>query len=130
MYHLLDVVLTAAHVAVILFNLTGWAWKRLRTLHLWFVLGTLASWVLLGLKFGLGYCFLTDWHWKVKRALGATDLPGSFIQYLLEAAGIRAAPDLTDSATLIAFVGVLCWTLYLNLRSGRKRQGPQKQTRR
>ena len=56
-------------------------WKKIHFLSL---LLTLFSWLILGYFYGLGYCFLTDWHWEIKEALGEKNLPPSFVEYLIE----------------------------------------------
>ncbi len=110
----LDILFFSIHIIVISFNLLGWVWKRTRKLHFWVIILTLASWLLLGIRYGLGYCFLTDWHWNIKRQLGEQDLPHSFIQYLLEALGIPIAPTTTDYITVLALVFVIIMSIYFN----------------
>lgn len=83
-YHIADWVLTIMHIGITLFNLTGWAFPRLRRIHLASVALTLGSWLILGFFYGFGYCFLTDWHWDVKRQLGERGMPSSFIKYYLD----------------------------------------------
>lgn len=84
LYRLADVFLLFLHGSLVLFNVCGWAWRRTRRLHLCVIVATLGSWFGLGLVYGWGYCPLTDWHWRVKRALGETDLPASWIKYYLD----------------------------------------------
>ena len=81
----LDVFLTAFHALLVAFNLTGWIWKRTRRLHLLVISLTVLSWVGFGFVHGFGYCPLTDWHWDVKRSLGETDLPWSYVKYHVDA---------------------------------------------
>lgn len=76
-----DWLLTAAHVLVIFGFMFLWIPKATIRLHRWIVGLTAASWLVLGFWHGLGYCFLTDIHWRVKRARGVTHLPSSFIKY-------------------------------------------------
>jgi hypothetical protein len=69
---------------------------------------TLASWIVLGLIVGrLGYCVLTDWHWRIRSALGARDLPNTYIAFLLHRAGISARPRVVSRVTSVVFV-VVC----------------------
>lgn len=110
----LDILFTIIHLGVIFFNLLGWIWKRTRKLHMAMILLTLASWFLLGIKYGFGYCFLTDWHWNVKRQLGEYNLPNSFVQYVFEELGLSIVPATTDFMTLIAFMIAIGMGLYLN----------------
>ena len=84
MLQLLDVLLTLVHLSIIAFNLFGWIPKRTRKAHLVSVALTAASWFILGIWCGMGYCPFTDWQWKVKSQLGEKNLPGNFIEYFLE----------------------------------------------
>lgn len=72
------------HTALILFNLFAWIWKPLRRAHLVVITLTFASWGILGIWYGWGYCPLTDWHWEVLYRLGQDDLPASYISYLVQ----------------------------------------------
>ncbi|MEM7105262.1 MAG: DUF2784 domain-containing protein [Bacteroidota bacterium] len=114
MLKFLDILLFTLHLIVIVFNLTGWIWKGTRRFHLWVIGLTGASWFILGIWYGWGYCFLTDWHWSIKRQLGVEDLPNSFIQYFFEAIGIGIVPNTTDSITLVAFVLAIVISIYFN----------------
>ena len=68
---------------------------------------TLASWIVLGLIVGrLGYCVLTDWHWRVRAALGAPDPPDTYVAFLLDRAGISARPSVVSAVTSIVFVAI------------------------
>ncbi|MDX1477856.1 MAG: DUF2784 domain-containing protein [Saprospiraceae bacterium] len=117
---LLDILLTTVHAAVIVFNCVGWIWKRTRRSHLWCMGLTAGSWFVLGIWKGWGYCFLTDWAWTVKRQLGETDLPASFIHYGVQKLGINVAPQTTDLVTLIVFGLCICFTVYVNWIRGFK----------
>ncbi len=79
-----DAALGALHLLWTGFNAVGWAWRSTRRVHLVAVGITLLSWFGLGLAYGWGYCPLTDWHWRVKRALGEGPLPASWIEWALE----------------------------------------------
>ena len=84
MLRFLDVLLTFAHLALVLFNLFGWIPKATRKAHLITIGLTAASWLVLGIWFGTGYCPLTDWQWDVKEQLGERNLPPNFIEYWAE----------------------------------------------
>src|SRR5690554_2192338 len=84
MYEFLDIAFIVFHSAIVLFNLTGWIWPSTRRLHLIVIGLTLLSWFGLGVFYGWGYCPSTDWHWEVKRRLGETGLPDSYIKYYLD----------------------------------------------
>ena len=102
LYRLADGLLLVLHGSLVVFNVCGWTWRRTRRLHLWVITGTLGSWFGLGLLYGWGYCPLTDWHWRVKRTLGETDLPASWIKYYLD----RLTGTAWDQAVVDALVVV------------------------
>jgi energy-coupling factor transporter transmembrane protein EcfT len=110
---LLDIFFTVLHIFVISVNLFAWMWKPLRSLHITVLTLTLVSWLGFGMWYGLGYCFLTDWHWDVKRSLGETSLPTSFIQYYVEKFGIGVSPETTDLVVAILFGIVVLISLYI-----------------
>jgi hypothetical protein len=103
------------HTGLILFNLTGWIWRPLRKWHLATILLTFASWGLLGIWYGFGYCPLTDWHWEVLMHLGVTNLPSSYISYLLERLlGLSLAGNIVDGLTLGFAVLALAISIWVN----------------
>jgi len=111
---LVDEVLTSLHIVVTGFNVFGWIPKATRGLHRWCVLITAFCWIGVGLLVGtIGYCPLTDWQWRVKRALGERDLPHSFIAYLLEKISIPHDPFLVDVGVGSIFSCVALITAYL-----------------
>ena len=102
MLELLDSLFAAFHGALVLFNLTGWIWRRTRRLHLAVIGLTFLSWFGLGVLYGWGYCPCTDWHWQVKRTLGETDLPYSCVKYYADRlTGVTWDPGLVDAAVLV-----------------------------
>jgi hypothetical protein len=65
-WRLLDIFFVIFHTSIIVFNLTGWLWKKTRKYNLAILLITGFSWVIIGLLVGtIGYCPLTDWHFTV-----------------------------------------------------------------
>lgn len=120
-WYILDIFFVVFHTLFILFNLTGWIWKRTLTLHLVTVLLTGGSWLILGLFYGLGYCPLTDWHFTVLNKLGKHNLPLSYIQYLIERlTGADLSAQLIDIATLVGYLLVLALSIYFNFFSSKK----------
>lgn len=107
-----DFLFTILHLAIIGFNLFGWIFKATRKIHFWFAMLTLASWTVLGLWFGLGYCPITDWQWSIKTQLGAQNLPDSFIKYLVDQiTGINSNPNTIDYLTVGFFlIAIACST--------------------
>jgi len=101
MLQFLDHFLTVFHSAFVLFVLIGWIHSRTRKAHIVALVLTAIAWGLLGLKYGLGYCPLTDWHWDIKRELGETPLPNSFTKYIIDKiTGLNTNAKLVDAATL------------------------------
>jgi len=115
MLELLDILFIWLHIIIICFNLFGWVWHRTRKLHLIFVFVTLFSWIVLGLKYGFGYCFITDWHWSIKRHLGQDELPASFVKFFLDQyTSITLSAEAVDWLTGISFgIAIFC-SIYLN----------------
>lgn len=114
---ILDSFYTLLHLLIIGFNLVGWAWPATRRWHLYGVLLTAASWFLLGIWYGIGYCPITDWQWEVKTRLGEHNLPNSFIKYQLDKLmGIESDPVWIDTITAVSFGVVFFVALYLNFR--------------
>ncbi|MBW2630711.1 MAG: DUF2784 domain-containing protein [Deltaproteobacteria bacterium] len=117
MYTFLDYFFNVFHDSLVLFSLTGWAWKRTRRIHLITTGLTILSWFGLGVFCGWGYCPSTDWHWGVKRELGETNLPNSYVKYYVDKlTGFTWDPLVVDTAVLI--LGLLAFALscWLNLR--------------
>lgn len=115
MLNVLDIIFLWLHIVIILFNLFGWIWKIARKPHLIILASTLFSWLVLGIKYGLGYCFLTDWHWEVKMKLGETNLPNSFIKYFFDQyTFLIVSAELADLITISCIVLVIIFTTYVN----------------
>ena len=115
MYPFLDILFYLLHVLLMGFNLSGWIWRSTRKLHLISLSLTLGSWSILGIWYGFGYCFLTHWHWNVKRLLGETDLPNSFVKYFLD--GLLHSDfdaGIVDVITGLGLALPIVLSLYLN----------------
>jgi hypothetical protein len=120
----LDHGLMAFHLLIIGINVFGWIAPRTRVLQRWVLLLTTLSWVGLGAFYGLGYCFLTDWHWTVKRELGERALPPSYIQYILHnKLGFNFSDFWVDVGTGTVFVLLLLITVGQMLYSRKKSIG-------
>lgn len=118
MYALLDIGFIVFHSGLILFNLFGWIWKSTRPWNLVTLLLTGLSWFFLGIWYGWGYCPCTDWHWQVRRELGYTDMPHSYIKFLVEyLTGIEVSAELVDTATVVLFFIALFISVYVNYRN-------------
>ena len=123
-YQLIDKFFFVFHASIILFNLTGWIWRKTRILHLTVVGLTAFSWFVLGIWYGLGYCPCTDWHWQVREKLGYQDMPSSYIQFLLRTLTPLNLPDATvDAAVMVFFIVPIGLSVVLFIIDLRKRRG-------
>ena len=111
----LDYFFTGFHTALIIFNLFGWIHPKTRKLNLITLLLTGVSWFILGIFYGIGYCPLTDWHFKILEKLGETNLPNSYITYLVaRLTGYNFKEALIDRITLAGFLVALVISVFLN----------------
>lgn len=121
MYPFLDYFLLVTHSVLVLFALTGWIWARTRRLHLAAIVLIWVSWVGLGFYYGFGYCVCTDWHWQVKRRLGETHLPNSYIKYYLDRlTGLDSDRLAVDGLVVGCAAAALGLSLWLNGRDWRR----------
>ncbi len=128
LYHFLDIFFVVFHSSLSLFNLFGWLWKKTRLANLITLGLTGASWSLLGIFYGPGYCPLTDWHFSILEHLGKINLPTSYIKYLLDRILHTSLPvRMVDHWTLILFLLALAVSVYTNVRDYLKhRQAKEK----
>ncbi|HIA36716.1 MAG TPA: DUF2784 family protein [Flavobacteriales bacterium] len=112
---LLDWFFLIFHTAIIIFNLFGWAWNKTRRANLFLLILTGCSWFILGIWYGIGYCPVTDWHYRVLKSLDNNNLPNSYVKYLIDRiTGIDLDPTMVDIAVIIFFLLALCTSIYLN----------------
>lgn len=122
MYELLNIFFLLFHTVLVLFNLLGWIWKQTRRWNLYTLLATAFSWFGLGIWYGLGYCPCTHWHWLVRREIGYTDMPSSYIKFLIqEWTGFSVEADIVDAGTAILFFLALAISIYLNIKDYKKK---------
>ncbi len=116
-YHLLDYFFFVFHTGFTLFNVTGWMFYKTRRWNLVTLLLTAFSWFVLGIWYGWGYCFCTDWHYDVREQLGYRDQQGSYIQFLIvKLTGTHLNEALVEKVTLIVFIISLVMSIILNIR--------------
>lgn len=121
MLEFLNIFFLVFHTLLILFNLLGWIWKPLRRANLVILLLTAGSWFILGIFYGFGYCPFTDWHYDVLHKLGKTNLPDSYIQYLLETFfHLDVTQKTTDMFTLLGLILALICSVYTNFFMSKK----------
>jgi len=116
MLKLLDIFFVFFHTFLIIFNLFGWIFKKLRKANLITLSLTGFSWFILGMFYGTGYCPLTEWHFMILEKLGYKNLPASYIKYILERlTGYHANPQVIDIFTMIFFLAALMVSVILNV---------------
>ncbi len=127
-YKFLDIVFFVFHTLFTLFNITGWAFKKTRRLHLITMALTLFSWFVLGIWYGWGYCFCTDWHWDVREKLGYTDRSGSYIHFLIiKIFGLNLDTQMVEIITMVIFLVCLVLSVWYNGKTwSRLRPGSRK----
>ena len=124
MYQVLDIFFLLFHTLLIFFNLFGWITKITRKANLIVLLLTGASWFILGIFYGIGYCPLTDWHWQVLVELGETNIPNSYISYITHRVfSIDPPGRFVDTATGIFYFLALAVSIYVNVKDCTKRPG-------
>ncbi|MDX1585831.1 MAG: DUF2784 domain-containing protein [Balneolaceae bacterium] len=121
-YQFLDIFFFIFHTCLILFNLFGWIWKVTRKWNLLTLSATAFSWIILGIWYGFGYCPCTHWHWLVRRELGYSQMPNSYIKFLVdELVGVNFNAFTVDLWTGILFFFAFAASLYVNVVRERSR---------
>lgn len=114
---LADILLFVTHILLISINMFGWIFKKTRKIQVVTILATASSWFIVGIWYGWGYCFLTDWEWEIKRKLGEQGLPNSFIHYLSnDIFLLNMTAELLDQITVWTFVLAIILSIIFNLR--------------
>jgi hypothetical protein len=125
MLHFLDAFLTLLHLLIIVINLFGWILPATRKLNFVFIVITAFSWLILGIWFGMGYCPITDWQWRVKEQLGEKNLPASFITYYInKLTGKNFSDSFINLFTLLFFVLAVLLSIYFNFLKKNKNRKP------
>ncbi|HNW88487.1 MAG TPA: DUF2784 domain-containing protein [Bacteroidales bacterium] len=114
-YHVLDYFFLIFHTVFTLFNIIGWIWKKTRLANFITLSLTGLSWFGLGIFYGWGFCFLTEWHWQVLHKLGNTNLPYSYIKYILaRLLGLQVGEELANMGTLVVFILAFMLSVWFN----------------
>lgn len=117
LYQFLNYFFFLFHSILILFNSFGWIFQKTRKWNLFTLLFTAFSWFVLGIRYGWGYCFCTDWHWSVREHLGYHDMTNSYNHFLiLKLTGINFSERLVDAITAIVFFTSLILSVWINTR--------------
>ena len=113
--HFLNYFFFVLHTVLILFNLFGWLFPEPKRVHFYRLVITLFSWGVLGIWYGFGYCFLTDWHYQVLRTLGETGMPSSYIAFLIEKfTGWLPEANWVDTWTMVLTAMALMCSFWVN----------------
>lgn len=113
----LNILFFLFHTIILVFNLTGWMFRRTRTLHIVCLGATLFSWFVMGYWKGMGYCICTDWHFKIRREMGIQDSVHSYLQLIAKSFfGVemdRTTSDLSAGGGLlfILVATLIVWTV-------------------
>ena len=115
MLSFLNVFFFLFHTVFTAFNVVGWIFIKTRKLHFITIILTAGSWFVLGIWYGWGYCFCTDWHWQVREALGYRDHSNSYIHFLiLKLTGADLNPQWVDTGTVMVFAVCMMASLWVN----------------
>ena len=114
---ILDIFFFGFHTILILFNVFGWLVPRWRSMNFISLSLTAFSWFILGIWYGWGYCFCTDWHWHVREILGYQDMSSSYIHFLiLKLTRVDISTSLVEVYTVVIFFTAFIISAYLNVR--------------
>jgi Protein of Unknown function (DUF2784) len=110
------------HTLFSLFNMVGWAFPKTRKLHVITLSFTAFSWFILGIWYGWGFCFCTQWHWDVRHKLGLVDESNSYIHFLiLKVTGINLPERMVETGTLLVFLVCFVLSVWLNVKDNRQK---------
>jgi hypothetical protein len=119
--HSLDIFFFLFHTTFILFNVFGALVPRWRTANFITLSATAFSWFVLGIWYGWGYCFCTDWHWRVRESLGYRTTSNSYIQFLIaHLTGIYFPEEIVNTVTAIVFFAAYAISIGLMLKRWRQ----------
>ena len=115
MLKVLDFFFILFHTGLVFFNLFGWIFRKTRVWNLITLLLTGSSWFILGIFYGIGYCPFTDWHFRVLERMGETNLPVSYMEYIVERfLPVDVNPQMADIFTVGLFFIALILSTVLN----------------
>ena len=83
---------------------------------------TAFSWFVLGIWYGFGYCFCTDWHYRIRMKLGYFDMPYSYVKFLIDSlTGLNTDEKLVDIFTVTFFLIALVASIFTNMKDWKER---------
>ena len=105
------------HTLWTLFNITGWMFRKTRKIHLITMSLTAFSWFVLGLRYGIGLCVCTEWHWQIRALMNKPIRSRSYIQFLIrELTGLTLNPRFVDVTVMVVFTVTILLTIVVNVR--------------
>ncbi len=115
--HALNIFFFVFHSGVIIFNLSGWIWRKTRKANLVLLLLTAGSWFILGIWYGFGFCPCTEWHWQVRARLGHIDMSPSYLVFLIRTlTGMEVDKSRVDIFAVAFLIGALAISVGMNMR--------------
>jgi hypothetical protein len=79
-------------------------------------MATVFSWSILGIWYGFGYCPFTEWHWRVRIALGDTSLPASYIKFLVDSlTGLDVNARIVNIMAVLLLIIALAASILTNI---------------
>lgn len=112
-----DVSLDILHTLLLFFISWGWVFNKTRKAHIVGFCLVIFSWIGLGFWRGWGYCLLTDVHWTIKKHLGQSDLPASFISYFFQKTLNLHLPDSEiNTLSYVILIMAIVMSVTLNIR--------------
>ena len=113
---ILNIAFFVFHTCLILFNVTGWAWRRTRRWNLITLSLTAFSWGVLGLWKGVGYCICTDLHWRVREAMGIHETSSSYLVLLVRTfTGWDPPVVWVNNVAMVAFISSITMSVVLSI---------------
>ena len=115
-YIIIDILFNQLQIFAILINCFGWAFKKTLRINLLLLLITISSWSILGLFYGVGFCFLTMLHSLSLDFFGPTSIPFSYLDYIiLEKLNINTSSNVISLTSIFSFVTALAISLKRNV---------------
>src|SRR5699024_12749203 len=117
-YELLGIICLVFPSGLLSVNLFGWISESACRWNWGSWSATGFAWVVLGFWYGLGYCPCSSWHWMVRRQLGYSEMPSSYVKFLIyQLTGLDLSPELVDAGTVAGFSLALGLSIFMAIRN-------------
>jgi len=105
------------HTLLILFNVFGWLWSKTRKWNLICLMATAFSWLVMGIRYGIGYCLCTDWPFQIREQMGIHDAAGTYIHLLVyKVSGVWMSESVLNPIAGVVFGISVVMSVALNVR--------------